>query len=91
MNILPGDVFLKGGTPGHCVIVTDMAVKPETGEKVFIATQSYMPAQDIHILKNPSNSDDDPWYPLDISNELVIPEWTFTANQVYRFAYGSDM
>jgi hypothetical protein len=85
-DLRPGDVFLKGGTPGHCVIVVDMAVNPETGEKVFLIAQSYMPAQDIHILKNPSKGDGDPWYPLDFGDVLVTPEWTFTADQVYRFS-----
>jgi hypothetical protein len=90
-ELKPGDVFLKGGSPGHCVIVVDMAVDPETGEKVFIIAQSYMPAQDIHILKNPSKGDCDPWYPLDFGDELVTPEWTFSADQVYRFADGGNM
>ena len=67
-----------------------MAVDPERGEKVFIIAQSYMPAQDIHILKNPSKRDGDPWYPLDFGDELVTPEWTFTADQVYRFADDSN-
>lgn len=89
-ELKPGDVFLKGGSPGHCVIVVDMAVDPERGEKVFIIAQSYMPAQDIHILKNPSKRDGDPWYPLDFGDELVTPEWTFTADQVYRFADDSN-
>ncbi len=82
----PGDVFLKGGSPGHCVIIVDMAEHTETGEKIFIAAQSYMPAQSIHILKNPANDDGNPWYPLDFGDELVTPEWTFTKDQVFRFA-----
>ena len=39
-----GDVFIRGGSPGHCVIVVDMAVHQETGEKLFMLAQSYMPA-----------------------------------------------
>jgi len=85
-DLEPGDVFLEGGRPGHCVIVVDMAENPETGEKVFIIAQSYMPAQDIHILKNPSKDDGDPWYPADFGDTLVTPDWTFTADQLYRFA-----
>ncbi len=84
-DIRTGDVFLKGGSPGHCVIVLDMAENPQTGEKVFLTAQSYMPAQDIHILKNPSNEGGNPWYPLDFGDELVTPEWTFSKDQVYRF------
>ncbi len=83
---LPGDVFLKGGTPGHCVILIDMAKNPQTGERIFIIAQSYMPAQDIHILKNPANEDGNPWYKLDFGEELFTPEWTFSKDQVFRFA-----
>lgn len=82
----PGDVFLKGGSPGHCVIIIDMAENPQTGERVFLAAQSYMPAQDIHILRNPANGDGNPWYPVRFGDELVTPEWTFPKDLVYRFA-----
>jgi len=47
-----GDVFIQGGSPGHAIIVVDFALNPQTNEKVFILAQSYMPAQDIQILKN---------------------------------------
>jgi hypothetical protein len=82
----PGDVFLKGGSPGHCVIITDMARNPQTGERVFLIAQSYMPAQDIHILKNPAKDEGNPWYPDLFGEELVTPEWTFSKDQIYRFA-----
>jgi len=80
-----GDVFLKGDDPGHCVIVLDMAENITTGEKLFIIAQSYMPAQDIHILKNPENGTGNPWYPLNFEEKLRTPEWTFTKDQLYRF------
>jgi len=80
-----GDVFLKGSDPGHCVIVVDMAQNPKTGEKIFLLAQSYIPAQDIHILKNPANEDGNPWYSINIGEVLITPEWQFTRDQVYRF------
>lgn len=49
-----GDVFIKGGSPGHAVIVLDVATNAN-GEKVFLLAQSYMPAQDIHVLVNTNN------------------------------------
>lgn len=81
-----GDVFIKGGSPGHCVIVVDMAENKATGEKLFMLAQSYMPAQDIHILKNPENKDLSPWYPLEFSGDLATPEWSFTKDQLMRFS-----
>lgn len=81
-----GDVFIKGGSPGHAVIVVDMAIDND-GERYFMLAQSYMPAQDIHILKNKSNSPYSPWYRLsDIREYVVTPEWTFSANDLKRFA-----
>jgi len=45
-----------------------------------------MPAQDIHIVRNPSDPAGDPWYSIDdIEYELVTPGWTFTKQQLYRW------
>lgn len=81
-----GDVFIKGGSPGHAVIVVDMAVNPQNNKKLFMVAQSYMPAQDIHILINQNKSTISPWYELDeTASEIETPEWTFAANQLKRF------
>jgi hypothetical protein len=80
-----GDVFIKGGFPGHAVLVADMAVNNETGEKRFLLIQSYMPAQQMHVLKNPAAPDGSPWYPADVSGPLVTPEWTFAAGALRRW------
>lgn len=79
-----GDVFVQGGSPGHAVIVVDVATKPETGEKVFLLAQSYMPAQEIQILKN-RNEEISPWYSADFGEVLETPEWTFTHKDLKRF------
>jgi hypothetical protein len=84
-DIQIGDVFIKGGFPGHAVIVVDMAVNKTTSQKIFLLAQSYMPAQDVHILTNPSNAQLSPWYELDLSKPLQIPEWTFRWEQLKRF------
>ncbi|MEL7567019.1 MAG: DUF4846 domain-containing protein [Dehalobacterium sp.] len=80
-----GDVFIQGGSPGHCVIVVDMAENPQTGEKIFMLAQSYMPAQDIQILKNPDHADISPWYPLNFGDVLNTPEWAFEKEDLKRF------
>jgi len=80
-----GDVFIQGGSPGHCVIVVDMAENEATGEKLFMLAQSYMPAQDIHILKNLKSLELSPWYALDFGEELVTPEWIFNRDDLKRF------
>jgi hypothetical protein len=80
-----GDVFIQGGSPGHCVIVVDMAQSCDTGEKLFLLAQSYMPAQDIHILKNLQDKPISPWYSLDFGDTLITPEWTFDRGDLMRF------
>ena len=82
-----GDVFIKGGFPGHAVIVVDIALNKDTDEKVFLLAQSYMPAQEIQVLKNPNNTDLSPWYGVhEVSNELRTPEWTFNKSGLKRFS-----
>lgn len=80
-----GDVFINGGFPGHAVIVVDMAIHKTTKEKVFLLAQSYMPAQEIQILKNPNDSELSPWYATKIGSELQTPEWTFKKTDLKRF------
>lgn len=80
-----GDVFIKGGSPGHAVIVVDMIIN-KSGQKKFMLAQSYMPAQEIQILRNPANKvKDNPWYELNDFEILSTPEWSFTSNQLKRF------
>jgi hypothetical protein len=81
-----GDVFVQGGTPGHAVIVVDMAVHRETGKKLYMLAQSYMPAQNIQVLANPNDKGLNPWYVLDDQQEDIrTPEWTFTIRDLKRF------
>jgi hypothetical protein len=81
-----GDVFIKGGSPGHAVLVVDMACDPRTGRKIFLLAQSYMPAQDIHILKNPKDAKLSPWYDVEFGTILYTPEWVFAWSELKRFA-----
>lgn len=85
-EIQAGDVFIRGGSPGHAVIVVDVA-RSSAGKKVFLLAQSYMPAQDIHVLKNPANEDGSPWYAVEeIGEVLETPEWEFGVRELRRFA-----
>ena len=79
-----GDVFIKGGHPGHVVIIVDMA-KNAKGEQLFMLGQSYMPAQEFQILKNLHAPEISPWYRLSDFETLNTPEWTFTNQQLKRF------
>ena len=76
-----GDVFIQGGSPGHAIIVVDLAINPQNNEKIFLLAQSYMPAQEIQILKNPNNRELSPWYSADFGDVLKTPEWIFYKTQ----------
>lgn len=78
-----GDVFIKGGSPGHAVIVVDMVQHPETGEKRFLLAQSYMPAQETQILLTPGGKTS--WYSIAGPGTVNTPEWTFTTDQLKHF------
>jgi hypothetical protein len=79
-----GDVFIQGGSPGHAVIVVDLATD-SMGKKVFLLAQSYMPAQEIQILKSPKNGNLGAWYSADFGEILETPEWTFKKEDLRRF------
>jgi hypothetical protein len=79
-----GDVFIEGGFPGHAVIVVDMAEAAQTGRRVFLLAQSYMPAQDVHILRNPNDRELSPWFSSGFGDTLVTPEWVFEAGDLRR-------
>lgn len=92
-----GDVLIKGGSPGHAMLIIDMATD-KRGNKIYMLAQSYMPAQDIHIVKNYNSQDQGPWYSINdigaasstgsttgtISTASMIftPEWTFSRSQL---------
>lgn len=80
-----GDIFIFGGSPGHSVIVVDMAINSQTGEKVFMLAQSYMPAQETQILKNNENTAINPWYSTKLDEGLMTPECYFNRGDLMRF------
>jgi hypothetical protein len=84
-DIRAGDVFVEGGFPGHAVLVVDRARDPRSGRVIFLLAQSYMPAQDIHVLTNPAGGPLAPWYDANFGETLRTPEWTFRAEHLRRF------
>ncbi len=81
----PGDFFLQRGRPyGHAVLVIDVAKNPRTGERMMLLAQSYMPAQETHVLINPL-SEQSPWYPASVGSRLITPEWEFLPGDLRRY------
>jgi hypothetical protein len=68
---------------GHAVIIVDKAVNKE-GKKVYLLAQSFMPAQEIHILRNLKDFTISPWYELP-AGMIQTPEWSFFLKDLARF------
>jgi hypothetical protein len=80
-----GDIFIQGGFPGHAIIIVDMAKDTNNNHIAILLAQSYMPAQDIHILVNENNSNMNPWYLVGQGDKLHTPEWIFDWSDLYQF------
>ncbi|MCI8308214.1 MAG: DUF4846 domain-containing protein, partial [Lachnospiraceae bacterium] len=71
-----GDIFIKGDSPGHVVMVVDVC-KDSEGKKAFLLGQGYMPAQEFHLLNNPRREGNPWYYEEDVSYPFETPEYTF--------------
>lgn len=84
-----GDVFIKGGSPGHCFIIVDKCENTTSDKNItskvqYAILQGFMPAQNMHLLKNSSGTH---WFDLqtDYSNDIAYGE--LLANSYHkRFA-----
>jgi len=82
-DIQPGDIFIYGGFPGHVISVVDVIVN-KNGNKKFMLAQSYMPAQEQHILLNPLKHFS-VWHDLNLNEDIITNGGTFTKTQLRRF------
>jgi hypothetical protein len=90
--VQPGDLLIQGGHPGHAVLVLDVA---EQGagpgrRRSLLLGQSFMPAQQFHVLRNLGDPTLSPWFDeaaLDTAQGLATPEWLpFFRRDVRHFA-----
>jgi Domain of unknown function (4846) len=63
-----GDVFIHGGSPGHCFIVMNV-IENDQHKKQFLLAQSFMPAQNIQVLEYRS-----PWFSMDKPSDILYGE-----------------
>jgi hypothetical protein len=80
-----GDVFIHPGSPGHAVIIIDLAVDPATGRKLALLAQSSTPARDIHILRNTLDPAAGAWFALTAGRPLATPGRVFAPSELKRF------
>lgn len=85
-DVQPGDVLIQGGYPGHALIIVDVVTNAR-GERRVMLAQSYMPAQQVHVVRNFATHD--VWFDvaaLSSAAGLVTPEWRpFFARDLRRF------
>lgn len=80
-----GDFLITPGSPGHIVFITGVS-ENKRGEKLFLLAEGYTPAQSIHVLKNPFNSEVSPWYRLDVNAaETKTARYFFEASNFRSF------
>lgn len=82
--IKAGDVLIRGGFPGHAIMVVDITTNSK-GNKIYLLAQGYQPAQDIHVLNNPMDRTLSPWYAVDTANLIITPEWRFTKENLKKW------
>ena len=81
----PGDVLIQGGYPGHAILVLDVAADA-AGRRWVLLGQSYMPAQDFHVLHDAATKA--PWFDAATLDGpgLATPEWRpFVRKDLRRF------
>ncbi|TGL85468.1 hypothetical protein EHQ68_16775 [Leptospira congkakensis] len=81
-ELKPGDVWIEAGSPGHVVMIVDQ-VTGKDGQTLFLLAQSYMPSQEMHILK--SESKFSPWFEVPKNQTFPTPEWEFPTKEIYGF------
>lgn len=82
-QVLPGDFLSLGGSPGHALVVLDVA-SDASGQTAVLIGEGYMPAQSLHLLRGPLEG----WWPT--SAPLQVPTWPtpFPWSSLRRFGEG---
>lgn len=79
-NLKTGDILIVPGSPGHVVFIAGVC-ENKNGEKLYLLSEGFTPAQSIHLLKNPYNEEISPWYQLDVNAEQTsTARFTFNPN-----------
>ncbi len=67
--VRPGDLLVVGGSPGHVLVVLDVATTSggtADGHERWLLGQGFMPAQSFHVLG---------WYAPDDAGAITVPSW----------------
>jgi hypothetical protein len=75
----PGDLIVAPGSPGHAVVLLDVARGADGGWLVIVG-EGFMPAQDFHIHPGPVGG----WWPF-TADGLALPWWPLPADGLRRW------
>ncbi len=84
-TIAPGDYIVRAGSPGHAMMVADVVENKQNGKKMFMLLQGYMPAQDMHIVRNMGNETISPWYEIENNEWINTPGYNFKVAELYKW------
>ncbi len=85
-TIKAGDVLIKGGAPGHAMLVVAVAENKLNKKKIYMLLQGFMPAQDMHIVLNALDANSlGPWYEISNNKVITTPGYVFTSSQLRRW------
>jgi hypothetical protein len=74
----PGDLLVQGGSPGHAVLLLDVARRgPDT---LLLVGEGFMPAQDFHVELGPEAG----WWTWGAGG-IDLPSWSFEAAHLRRW------
>jgi hypothetical protein len=79
-----GDMLIKGGSPGHIVMICDEVIDAK-GDKLFLLFQGNTPAQSVHLVKNLEDTSISPWYQLEDATVIPVSNYTFRSSKFVRF------
>lgn len=85
-DLQAGDFFLQGGSPGHVIMILDVAQNPD-GARIALLGQGYLPAREFHVISGEgSDVVDGAWYVLSDTGSLATPTWKpFGMDDAWRF------
>ena len=80
-----GDLFLEPGSPGHVVMILDVA-ENAAGDRLALLGEGFMPAEEFQVLRS-SRARDRVWFTLPGPGESIdTPSWRpFRRRDVRRF------
>ena len=64
--LLPGDLLVQPGSPGHVLVVMDVAEDADRSHQQLLLAQGFMPAQSFHVIG---------WFAPDADGAVLVPSW----------------